>query len=194
MNLDLDILRIISNDTKPDTGKILISEPLLNDAYFSRSVVYLIDDHESTFMGLILNNPSDVFLNELVEGFEHVDFRLYIGGPVEPDVLFYIHTCGSITDAELISDGIYFGGDLDEIREMSKQGIINKTNIRFFIGSSGWGPDQLNEEISFNSWLVTECNREFLFSDTKEMWSESLHFVEERYKVWRNFPVDPDMN
>jgi len=194
MNLDLDILRIISNDIKPATGKILISEPLLNDAYFARSVVYLVDDKDESYMGLILNNPTDVKLSDVLDGFDHVDFKLYIGGPVEPDVLFYIHTIPDILGADLIADGIYFGGDLDQIRYMSKNGIINKSNIRFFLGSSGWAPGQLNEEISFNSLLVTNCNHEFIFSNADEMWTESLHFVEERYKIWRNFPIDPDLN
>lgn len=194
MNFDLDILRIISNDVKPCTGKIIISEPLLNDSYFSRSVVCLIDDDKDSFMGLVLNKPSDVKLRDVLEGFEHTDFNLFIGGPVEQDVLFFIHTVDGISQAENITPGLFFGGDLDEIRELSKIGKINKTNIRFFLGSSGWAPGQLDEEISFNSWLVTDCNSEFLFSNADEMWTESLQFVGDRYKIWRNFPLDPDWN
>jgi putative transcriptional regulator len=194
MNLDLDILRIISNDVKPELGKILISEPLLNDVYFSRSVVYLIDDIDESFMGLVLNNPSEIKLRDVVEGFEDASHKLYIGGPVEPDVLFYIHTSSLVTGADLIANGLYFGGELDEIRELVKCGVLNEENIKFFLGSSGWAPGQLNEEISFNSWLVANCDDDFIFCDDSVMWQNSLNFVESRYKIWKNFPLDPELN
>lgn len=194
MKFDLDILKIISNDVKPIMGKILISEPLLNDIYFSRSVVYLIDDTSDTFMGLVLNNSMDMKLNDILEGFEDCDFDLYAGGPVEPDVLYYIHSVEGISGADPIANGLYFGGDLDEIRELSGIGKLNKTNIRFFLGSAGWGPGQLDEEISFNSWLITDCNSEFLFTCSKKMWEDSLQFVGNRYKIWKNFPLDPELN
>ncbi len=194
MEIDLDILRIISNDIKPKIGKILISEPLLDDPYFSRSVVYLIDHNKDSFMGLILNNSTDIKLKDIVEGFDNTNFKIHIGGPVDSDILYYIHTVAGINKSEIISKNVYFGGDLDEIRELCKIGKLNKTNIKFFLGNSGWGPNQLNEEISFNSWLVTDCNNEFIFSNEEKMWSESLQFVNERYKIWRNFPLDPDYN
>jgi len=194
MRFDLDILKIISNNVKPTMGKILISEPMLNDEFFKRSVVYLIDETSDTFMGLVLNNPLDVKLNEVLEGFDGSDFDLYVGGPVEPDVLFYIHTLGEIKEAEPIANGLYFGGDIEEIKLLCEIGKLNKSNIKFFLGSAGWGPGQLDEEITFNSWLVTDCNSEFLFTNTTKMWSESLQFVGNRYKIWKNFPVDPEMN
>ena len=194
MNLDLDILRIISNDVKPAIGKVLISEPLLNDFYFGRSVVFLIDEHEDSFMGLILNNPSDMLLRDVIDGFETSDMQLYIGGPVDPDVLYYIHTIGNIPGAEKISEGLYFGGELDEIRILIKSGVLNSSNIRFFLGNSGWAPGQLTEEISFNSWLVTDVNLDFIFFKHDLMWQESLKFVGDRYQIWKNFPIDPDLN
>ena len=194
MNFNLDILRVISNNVKPSFGKILISDPLLDDLYFGRSVVFLIDEVEDSFMGLVLNNTSDLLLKEVIDGFYNCDCPLFLGGPVNPDVLYYIHTYKNISDVENISENLYFGGDLDEIRLLVSQGKLNNSNIKFFIGNAGWAPGQLCEEISFNSWLVSDVPRKFLFSNHLEMWSESLGFVSDRYQIWKNFPINPDLN
>ncbi|MDD3741566.1 MAG: YqgE/AlgH family protein, partial [Bacteroidales bacterium] len=80
MNYDSDILKIISNNVKPDKGKILISEPLLCNDMFSRSVVLLIDEYKDSFSGLILNLPSEKKLKDIIDGIENSNFRIYSGG------------------------------------------------------------------------------------------------------------------
>ncbi len=194
MNINLDILRVISNNVAPSIGKILISEPLLDDLFFGRSVVFLVDEVDNSFMGLVLNNNSDILLKDVIDGFDNCDLPLFVGGPVNPDVLYYIHTYESITGAEKISENLYYGGDLDEIRMFVSLGALNNTNIKFFIGNAGWAPGQLCEEITFNSWLVSDVPSIFLFSNHLEMWNESLGFVSDRYQIWKNFPIDPDLN
>lgn len=194
MMLDLDILRIISNDVEPTVGKLLISEPLLNDLYFSRSVVLITDELDSSFMGFVLNNESEMLLEDVLDGFNDTGIPLFIGGPVEPDVLFYIHKFGFIEDAEEILDGLFIGGDLDVLEKMIKSGEANSNNIRFFLGNAGWGPNQLSEEIIDNAWLVAQGDSKFVFNAPDEMWRESLGFVSDRYQIWKNFPIDPELN
>ncbi|HOZ30828.1 MAG TPA: YqgE/AlgH family protein [Bacteroidales bacterium] len=194
MNYDSDILKIISNNVKPAKGKILISEPLLNNDIFSRSVVLLTDEYKESFSGLILNLNSGKKLKDVIEGIRNDVFDIYTGGPVEQDVLFYVHTFDFIPDAKQISEHIYIDGDFDSIKKLVNSGYANNSNIKFFIGSSGWASGQLNEEISFNSWLVTSASKEFVFDEHINMWKESLRFVDTRYKIWENFPVDPELN
>ncbi|MDD3740126.1 MAG: YqgE/AlgH family protein, partial [Bacteroidales bacterium] len=194
MNYDSDILKIISNNVKPDKGKILISEPLLCNDMFSRSVVLLIDEYKDSFSGLILNLPSEKKLKDIIDGIENSNFRIYSGGPVDQDVLFYIHTFGFIQGAKHIVGDLYIDGNFEDIKKLVNSGYANDSNIRFFVGNSGWAPCQLNEEISFNSWLVTSASKDFIFSDENMMWKNSLNFVDKRYKIWENFPVDPELN
>ncbi|HNQ68617.1 MAG TPA: YqgE/AlgH family protein [Bacteroidales bacterium] len=194
MNYDSDILKIISNNVKPVKGKILISEPLLCNDMFSRSVVLLIDEYKDSFSGLILNLPSEKKLKDVIDGIENNDFQIYSGGPVEQDVLFYIHTFDFIRGAKHIVGDLYIDGDFDDIKKLVNSGYANDSNIRFFVGNAGWAPSQLNEEISFNSWLVTSASKDFIFSDGNMMWKNSLNLVDKRYKIWENFPTDPELN
>ena len=194
MMFDLDILRIISNDLKPQAGRILISEPLLFDNIFSRSVVYLIDDVNDSHMGFILNHKSGMKLHEAIDGLKKDNVDLYIGGPVEPDVIHFIHSLGKIKCAEQISDNLYLDGDLDQMRELVNKGIANNSNTKFFLGYSGWSVGQLNEEINNNSWLVACTKPKIIFENESKLWYKALNLVDPRYHVWRNFPINPDMN
>lgn len=191
---DLDILRIISNDVKPSEGKLLISEPLLTDDFFSRSVVLLVSELNDSFTGLILNLRSGKNLADVMEGIENETLPLFYGGPVKTDVLFCIHKFDFISGCDKIGDNLFIGGDFDDLRELVNSGFANESNIRFFVGNSGWEAGQLNDEIDFNSWLVASSPEGFVFGSDCGMWKKSLDLVDERYKIWKNFPIDPELN
>ncbi|MDR2008890.1 MAG: YqgE/AlgH family protein [Bacteroidales bacterium] len=194
MLLDFDILRIVSNNIKPAAGKMLISEPLLDDYYFKRSTVLLADEFNNSFMGFILNLKSDKFLNDYVDGFNKENIPLFLGGPVDTDALFYLHTFDFIKNAHKINDELFLNGDIEEIKKLVNSGFANNNNIKFFIGSSGWSPGQLNDEIAFNSWLVSNMPVNFAFSQAEKMWENALNLFGERYQLWKNFPINPDYN
>lgn len=194
MIYDIDILRIISNNVKPEIGKILISEPLLADNIFTRSVIYLIDDLNNSHMGFILNNKSGMKLHDCIDGFEKTELDLYLGGPVNPDVVHFIHSFGNIDNSEKIADNLYLDGEMDEIRELVNKGIASAKNTKFFIGYSGWTKGQLADEINNNAWLVAGSKSDIIFKNDKNLWSNSLNLVDKRYQVWKNFPVNPELN
>ncbi|MBT8322106.1 MAG: YqgE/AlgH family protein, partial [Eudoraea sp.] len=76
---------------KPKKGKLLIAEPALTgDVSFNRSVVLLAEHNEEGSVGFILNKPLDFDISDLVEEI-HVSFRVFNGGPVEQDNLYFIH-------------------------------------------------------------------------------------------------------
>ncbi|MFO8066025.1 MAG: YqgE/AlgH family protein, partial [Bacteroidales bacterium] len=76
---------------EPSTGRMLLSEPALQDYYFARSVVLLVEHSEADgTIGLILNKPINLKLNEVIKDFPDITYPLYLGGPVHPDRLFYI--------------------------------------------------------------------------------------------------------
>lgn len=194
MTYDLDILRIISNDVKPAKGKILISEPLLNDDFFGRSVVLLAGELNNSYYGYVLNINSGRKLSDVLDGIEKEDIPVYMGGPVEKDVLFCLHTFDYIPGAMHVFGNLYTGGDYDDIRELVNSGYANNTNIRFFLGNSGWAAGQLDDEIDFNSWLVASVPEKFIFSEGDKLWEQALNFVDKRYEIWKNFPIDPELN
>ena len=189
-------LTIKSNNIAPARGKLLISEPFLNDYYFKRSVVLLVEHNDEGSFGIIMNKPVDMKFNKVIKGFPDFDTQLFLGGPVKNDSLFFIHTLGSkISYSSEIIDGLYWGGDINEVKEMITLGILDKNDIRFYVGFSGWESKQLDGELKRNSWLVSEMNAQKLFNTNPDkLWKASLDTLGSDYEMWNNFPSTPEMN
>ena len=196
MDIDSDIFKIQSNNVLPSRGKILISEPFLRDATFGRSVILLIDHTDEGTMGLIINKPLPVFVNDIIKEFKYInDIPLYKGGPGATDNLFYLHTLANISGAIPVSKGLYLNGDFDEIKKYILQGNKVDQHIRFFLGYCGWEGEQLNDELKENTWLVSKEDKDYLMnSDTKDMWKEALEKLGSKYEAWSRFPRVPTFN
>lgn len=181
---------------KPVQGSLLISEPFLLDSYFKRAVVLLTEQDDQGAWGFILNKPTDVKLNDAVDDFPEFDAPLYFGGPVETDTLFYIHTLGvKLKGAKEIVDGIWWGGDYDQLKFLIDTHQILPEQIRFYAGYSGWEPRQLEEEVEEKAWLVSNTNTQFTFFDNpKALWSQVLRSMGNEYAILANFPEDPNLN
>lgn len=181
---------------KPERGKVLLSEPFLEDNFFKRSVVYLCSHNKDGSFGFILNNVLTVCLHELVDGIDSCEFSICFGGPVNSSNLYFIHNLGhKIPNSFEIFDGIYTGGDFEVIKEGINNGSICNKDIRFFLGYSGWSVGQLAKELEENSWIVAEMDtKDIVCSDKKSLWKEILDKMGGKYKVISNFPEDPNLN
>ncbi len=188
---------IRKGNLQPSPGRILISEPALRDFYFSRSVVLLAEhtDEEGS-MGIILNKPVNLKLNDVGKEFPNVDYPLYLGGPVHPDRLFYLHTLGDkIPGAMKIMDGLYWGGEIQKLIELIDLKLVSQEQVRFFIGYSGWEPSQLNDELKEKSWIVASSSLDIIMASKPEkLWSNMLKKLGNDYAIWANFPADPILN
>lgn len=173
-----------------------MSEPFLKDFYFRRSVILLAEHNENGSFGLIINKPLDVMLNEIVKDFPPFETNVFIGGPVNTDSLFVIHTLGSkIENSFRILPGLYWGGNMETIKAMVEAKKISKEDIRFYIGYSGWDPKQLDKELEDNSWVITKAKpKGILFEPPEDMWKNRLKELGKEYAQWVNYPMDPMMN
>jgi putative transcriptional regulator len=196
MKTELDLFAILPEDKIPEKGRILISEPFLPDTFFNRSVVYLTDHDANGSVGFILNKRLDVRLSDAVSGFEGWDENLSMGGPVSPDTLHYLHTLGNlIPNSVLVDDNIYWGGEIDAIREMIKAGSIKPSQIRFFLGYSGWSAGQLERELKENSWVIAKVKSEIIMNSRgSDSWKRLLRTFNNKYRIWADFPESPEMN
>ncbi len=181
---------------QPLAGSILISEPSLKDMFFHRAVVLLADHNEEGSFGMILNKPLDVRFNSIVKDFPQFDAPVFMGGPVNTKNLFFLHRMGDlITNSQAIKQGLYWGGEIDDVKELIQKDLITKNDIRFFVGYSGWSEDQLEEELKEFSWLVDHPNIQNLITiPSSDMWKESVRNLGKEYEVWANFPNDPSLN
>ena len=196
MQTELDLFTILPEDKIPEKGKILISEPFLPDTFFNRTIVYLADHTSEGSVGFILNKKLEIKVCDAISGFDKWDEYLCMGGPVAPDTLHYLHTLGDlIPKSVLVSENIFWGGDIDFIRKMIGSGKISESQIRFFLGYSGWSAGQLEREIKENSWVIAKVNPGIILdSQTGNSWKKVLRSLNKKYRMWADFPESPDMN
>ncbi|HBF88120.1 MAG TPA: transcriptional regulator [Bacteroidales bacterium] len=195
MNLEFDIFKINHNNIELKQGRILVSGPFLHDIYFSRSVVILTEHNEKGTVGFVLNKPLEVSLNDLIEDFPDFNARISMGGPVNADTIHVLHKLGSLVpDSVHVIDDIFWGGDFDVIKSLISKNQVLPNEILFFLGYSGWTTNQLDKEIQEDSWLVTELSSKEIMSFNKKIWTNTLKKLDNKYKMWENFPENPSMN
>ncbi len=185
----------IKNNLEPKAGRILISEPLSNDSFFGRSIVFITEHNIDGSVGFILNKESNYNIDELLENI-NINQPLYYGGPVGNNSIHFIHKYGDIIDDSIeFVDGVFWGGNFEQIKKYYEKGIIENKNIIFFIGYSGWSPNQLNDEIEDNSWLVADIERDVIFNkNQKGLWQEVVKNLKNDFSFWKNIPLNPNLN
>jgi putative transcriptional regulator len=180
----------------PKKGRILISEPFLSGSYFNRSIVFLVSFSEKGAVGFILNKRVDLKIHDVIKDFPDIDIPVYLGGPVATDSIYYIHKLGDKLPGSIhVLDDIYWGGDFDALLNRIKSGLIDLSEVRFFLGYSGWDAGQLERELKENSWLVNNIESGIVMQEpNRDSWFDSVKKVDRRYSVWENFPENPAMN
>ncbi len=192
--LDLDIFKVESK-LPPEQGRVLIAEPFLPGDYFSRSTVLLVQCSAEGDVGFILNKPTDFLVKDLFKGFPDFESNVFLGGPVSSDKLFFLHTLGEkIPDSLHISGQLYWSGDFEHLTALIRAGIVEETEVRFFLGYSGWSAGQLATEISDFSWVVIEPEMDTILSSDEKFWNESIKNIGGKALLWQNFPESPELN
>jgi len=178
-------------------GQLLIAEPsIIGDLSFNRSVILLADHNQEGSVGFIINKPLKYTINDLVPDVE-ANFKIYNGGPVEQDNLYFIHNIPElIPNSVEISSGIFWGGDFELTRDLINTGKIRKDNIRFFLGYTGWEAQQLENEMKSNSWILTEnlYENKIIGKSTTDFWKEKILELGGDYILWSNAPENPLLN
>lgn len=190
--LDLDP----ANKYKPARGRLLVSEPYLPDPYFRRTVVLLCEHNTDGSFGFVLNRPMEMSVHELMENMPAIDSRVHIGGPVQSGNLYYLHTLGPhLQGSAEIVDGVHMGGDYDQLRSILTTDPKLAKHIRFFVGYSGWGENQLERELEDRSWLVARAAKTRIMNITKpDLWGDTLRSMGRKFAPLANFPEDPTQN
>jgi putative transcriptional regulator len=178
-------------------GNLLIAEPsIIGDLSFNRSVILLADHNLEGSVGFIINKVLKYTINDLVPDVE-VDFKIYNGGPVEQDNLYFIHNIPELISNSIeISNGIFWGGDFEKAKKLLNNGSIKEDNIRFFLGYTGWEASQLEDEMNANSWIVTENHYEnrIIGKSASNFWKEKILELGGEYIIWSNAPENPALN
>jgi len=151
----------------------LIAMPSMQDPMFGGSVVYLCEHNERGAMGVIINKPTEMNIETLLE---RIDIRLDLtpalnqdtkklvmfGGPVQDDRGFVLHVPGDeFTSTLKISEKVAFTTSRDILEAVAKG--RGPKSLLVSVGYAGWGAGQLEEEIISNGWLTVEANPAIIF-------------------------------
>ncbi len=161
----------VSADQDPAAGKFLVATEEVRGAYFVETVILLLHYDETGTMGLVVNRPVEAAPKEALpklEGIEEYSGTLYWGGPVQLSTLrALMRTDTPPENSEHIFDAIHLVSMDDTLLENAS----NETNLRFFIGYTGWAPGQLERELAFDSWHIVPATDELVFAeDPGEIW------------------------
>jgi putative transcriptional regulator len=145
----------------------LLAMPGLVSDYFGNTITYICEHNESGAMGLMINRPMELPLSKLLEQLEiDVLVKLHLpvleGGPVGSDHGFVLHT----EDARFDSSVALGNGLALSTAKHLLQAIGAGTGPERYLvalGYAGWGPGQLENELTQNAWLTCPASFEVLF-------------------------------
>ena len=156
------------------TGRLLLSNATLFDPNFRRTVVLIGHHDDEGAVGVVLNRPLGVLVDEAVPPLSDLVGsydELFEGGPVQPDAAVVIAEFSDPTRAGLMAFGA-IGFLPDEMDEADRDAIVR---ARIFAGYSGWGPGQLEAEMARGSWLHASADPQLVFdTPAHDMWDRAM--------------------
>nr|WP_028298110.1 YqgE/AlgH family protein [Olivibacter sitiensis] len=185
------------NQFVPQVGSILLSEPFMLDPNFTRSVILLCEHNDDGTIGLIINQPSNLSLNDVMVGMDEAHFPLFIGGPVAQNSIQFVHRAyDKLNSGIQIGEDLYWGGNFEALKLLIDEQAIKEHEIKFFIGYSGWQKGQLEKELKENAWIVgNSYNPGMVYeNDSEDLWKQAVISLGPRYAHIASFPQNPNWN
>ena len=157
-------------------GQFLLAMPNMGDPRFLRSVVYMVAHDSEGAMGFIINKRAEgLSLGDILKDMPEtvaktglVNLPVYVGGPVQNDRGFVLHT----SDYEKTQNSL--SQELPIALTQSADVLVDAADgrgpekMRLFLGYAGWGPGQIEGELQDNAWLVCDANIAEIFASQSD--------------------------
>jgi putative transcriptional regulator len=141
------------NDLK--AGIYIKSTADLNGSFFEETTILIVQHNEEGSLGFVSNKPFGKSLHELIEFKHSKPFPFMDGGPVDREHIFVLHQRPDIIEGgEQVCDGLYLGGDMQQVIEAINTKSINEEEIQLYIGYCGWDLGELEAEVEEGSWTI----------------------------------------
>jgi putative transcriptional regulator len=149
---------------------IAMNKPEIKQSIFGQSVIFVCEHHEQGSVGLIINRPTSFHLSYIFEqlnlDFENAvnkELPLLFGGPIQPERGFVLHQPPGEWRSSLIirPHDVTLTTSNDIIRGLA--GNQGPEKVLITLGYSAWEPQQLEEEIMKDYWLVCPFNKELIY-------------------------------
>lgn len=161
-------------------NQLLIAMPTLEDSLFRKTVTYICEHNDEGAMGLIINSPVDITLNELLaeinadkEACTQLSQQVLTGGPVAQNRGFVLHSPQTTWSSSLaLSDELMITTSKDILEALGTDKAPSQYLVT--LGYAGWGPGQLEKELQENSWLTTPADNHILFeTPVEQRWKKA---------------------
>ena len=157
-------------------GKLLLDSGQLGGSFFQHTVVLICKHDAEGAFGLVLNRTVGKTVGEMIVADLPETLKespLYLGGPVQPGALSYLHTDSFIPEADVMPN-LALGHSLDDLLEIG-EGFSATKKVRMFAGYAGWSPGQLEGEMKQKAWLTFPASLELVFETPPEqLWQKVL--------------------
>jgi putative transcriptional regulator len=172
------------NETMTLKNNFLIAMPGMEGPSFSKSVTYLCQHDEEGALGLVVNKPStltmgDIFKQLGVEAYstDVAKTPVFLGGPVQPERGFIVHTPVGQWDSTLVvNEQLSLTSSKDILEAIAQDRGPEKWMVA--LGYAGWGNGQLEDEIQQNAWLHGVADQDIIFDeDVHQRWELAAHRI-----------------
>ena len=186
----------MTDQSKSLQGQLLLDNGKLRGSFFHRTVVLICQHDAEGAFGLVLNRSTNNKVGEaLVANISDVlkDETLFLGGPVQPQALSYLHSDAYLPDANIMAN-LSVGHSLESLMEIGES-YSTTQRIKVFAGYAGWSPGQLDDEMKRDTWLVHPASSELVFSPSPEkLWQSILENKGWKYRLIAESPEDLSWN
>jgi putative transcriptional regulator len=177
-------------------GQLLLDSGQLGGSFFQRTVVLICQHDAEGAFGLVLNratgsNVGEMLVADLPDTLK--ESPLYLGGPVQPTALSFLHTDSFMPDANVLPN-LSLGHSLDALAEVAES-LSTARKVKLFAGYAGWSPGQLEDEMKREAWLTHPASLELVFETASEqLWRHILKQKGWKYRLLAEMPEDLSSN
>ena len=186
----------MADNFKSLKGQLLLDGGKLRGSFFHRTVVLICQHDPDGAFGLVLNRSSGNQVGDVIVADMHDNLKnqpLYLGGPVQPSALSYLHTDQFLPNANVLAN-LNLGHSLDDLVEIG-QSFSATQQVRVFVGYAGWSAGQLDDEIKRDAWLAHPASVDLIFrAKPDELWQMILRQKGWKYRLLSQTPEDLSWN
>jgi putative transcriptional regulator len=177
-------------------GQLILDQGKLRGSFFHRTVILICQHDAEGAFGLVLNRSTNNQVGNAVVANLPTSLKeetLYLGGPVQPQALSYLHHDAYLPDANVMPN-LNLGHSLDSLLEIGES-FSSTQQVKVFAGYAGWSPGQLDDEMKRDTWMTHPASLELVFhSQPNELWQFILREKGWKYKLIAEAPEDPSLN
>ena len=177
-------------------GQLILDNGKLRGSFFHRTVILICQHDSEGAFGLVLNRSTKNKVGEAVVANLPDTLKeetLFLGGPVQPQALSYLHNDTYLPDANVLTN-LSLGHSLDSLVDLGES-FSSTVRLKIFAGYAGWSPGQLEEEMKRDTWMTHPASLELVFHPNPEqLWPAILKEKGWKYKLIAESPEDPSWN